>query len=84
MLKGGKIFFQTQKPTILIELAPYTFEERGKSFSSLISLLEKMNYELYLIKKPIRLPFNHVLIEKMIPEGGSINVVGKHLENYQS
>ncbi len=79
VLIGGKNFFKKQKPLILIELAPYTFRESNQKFSTLINLLNRMNYKLFLIEKNIKLPNSSKLIEKLIPKGGSINVIGKCL-----
>ncbi len=81
VLNGGKNFFKNQKPKLLIELAPYTFEERGKKFSSLINLIKEINYELFTIKGLKKLPTDYKLIEKIIPKGGSINVIGKYVKN---
>ena len=81
VLKGGKQFFKKQKPIILIELAPYTFKERGKRFSTLIHILKDMGYELFEIKNNKKLPLDSKLIENMNPDGASLNVVGKYINH---
>ena len=66
---------------LLIELAPYTFEERGKSFAELINLLYKEGYDLFDINNQKKLPNSIDDLIKLIPEGGSINVIGKSLHD---
>jgi FkbM family methyltransferase len=75
VLKGAKNLLNEQKPPMVMEFAPYIFEERGYHFTDLIQLLSKHHYNCFLPNgKPI--PLNEDLIN-IIPKGGSINVLLK-------
>jgi FkbM family methyltransferase len=77
VLEGGLDFFKKQQPIIIMELAPYTLEERGKSLDELLGILEGMGY--YLLdqssKKPLAMTPKK--LKQQIPEGGSINVIAR-------
>ncbi len=81
VLMGAKNILKKNKPILLIELAPYTFEERGKSFSKLINLLFNLGYALFDIKNKKKLPNSIDKLMHIIPEGGSINVIAKCIYN---
>ena len=55
VLKGGRDFFINQQPIIIMELAPYTLEERGKSLCDLLDVVKGMGYCMVdqKSKKPI-------------------------------
>ncbi len=75
VLRGANNLLKKQKPIMVMEFAPYVFEERGYHFNDLISLLNEHQYTCYLPNgKPI--PLNENLLQ-FIPTGGSINVVLK-------
>lgn len=61
------------RPMIMMEFAPYVFEERGKNFGELIDLLKKSRYHAKEIGgTSINLSTD---LEKNIPRGNSINVL---------
>lgn len=73
VLKGALNTLKIFRPKIMMEFAPYVFEERGKKFSELIDLLVHSRYQAKEIGgSRIALSPN---LEKTIPHGGSINVL---------
>ena len=63
------------KPTIIMELAPYVLEEAGTSLAQLLGLLENHGYALYDEVSEASLPQDKDMLEKLIPKGGSRNVI---------
>lgn len=75
VLKGAKNLLQQQKPIMVMEFAPYVFEERGYHFSDLIQILLEHHYSC-ILPNGKSIPLNKEL-NNIIPKGGSINVVLK-------
>ena len=77
VLKGGRDFFIDQQPIIIMELAPYTLEERGKSLCELLDIVKGMGY--YMVDQKSKKPLAMIAekLKQQIPEGGSINVIAK-------
>lgn len=73
VLEGAKHTLKYFRPVIMMELAPYVFKERGRSFEEPICLLCCFGYQArevngnYLELTPE--------LERVIPNGGSINVI---------
>ncbi len=77
VLRGGATFFQRQHPVIIMELAPYTLEERGESVEELLSLLDGAGYRLSDQETGKPLSCDPADLRSLVPDGGSINVVAK-------
>ncbi len=77
VLEGGRDFFINQQPIIIMELAPYTLEERGKSLCELLDIVKGMGY--YMVDQKSKKPLAMIAekLKQQIPEGGSINVIAK-------
>lgn len=73
VIEGGLQTLSRYSPDIMMELAPYVFEERGKSFKQLISMLNKLNFRCWEVSGA-EIPLNDDLSKK-IPAGGSMNVI---------
>ena len=73
VLEGAKQTLNRFRPRIMMEFAPYVFEERGQSFGELIALLQMSGYLARQVHGGI-LNLSPSL-EKLIPHGGSINVI---------
>ena len=73
VLEGAKLTLKRFRPRIMMEFAPYVFEERGQSFGELIALLQMSGYLARQVHGGI-LNLSPSL-EKSIPHGGSINVI---------
>ena len=75
VLRGGIDFFENQKPTIVMELAPYTLDEQGESLETLINILSSAGYCLHNQDNGKPLSHDPGVLRSIIPDGGSINVV---------
>lgn len=80
VLEGGLDFFVNQQPIIIMEVAPYTLEERGKSLDELLDIIKGMGYCMLDqgSKKPIAMTPKK--LQQLIPEGGSINVIARPVQ----
>ena len=76
VIDGGRKTLQKFHPVIVMELAPYVYENYNE-FLSLISLLKKYNYSFYHLNgKKIKQSIPDE-IEYIIPPGASLNVIAK-------
>jgi FkbM family methyltransferase len=73
VLEGAKKTLKRFRPRIMMEFAPYVFEERGRSFAELMAFLQMSGYLARHVHGGI-LNLSPSL-EKSIPRGGSINVI---------
>ena len=76
VIDGGRKTLQKFHPVIVMELAPYVYENHNE-FLSLISLLKEYNYSFYYLngrKIEQSIPDQ---IEYIIPFGASLNVIAK-------
>lgn len=73
VLEGAKQTLKRFRPIIMMEFAPYVFEEHGRSFGELIAFLQMSGYLARQVhgKNLNLLPS----LEKSIPHGESINVI---------
>lgn len=73
VLEGALETLKQFRPLIMMEFAPYVFQERGRQFSELIGLLQQSRYHAQEIKgRKLELSPD---LETTIPHGGSINVL---------
>jgi len=73
VLRGAKQTFAQHRPLMLMEFMPYIFPERGQKFADLLALLRAMDYRAEdLHGRKVALDAS---VERLIPTGGSINVV---------
>jgi len=75
ILKGGRETLKRFKPSIVLELTPYTLEEQGDSLSLLLDLLIEEGYELWSETGKHRLPMNSDALRARIPRKGGINAI---------
>ena len=47
VFKSGEKFLKQYKPHIIMELAPYLYEENGYSENDLFNFFTKLNYKFY-------------------------------------
>jgi FkbM family methyltransferase len=73
VLKGAKHTLRRFRPVIMMEFAPYVFKERGQSFKELLSLLHDFRYQA----RKVHGNYLELIpeLERLIPHGGSINVI---------
>jgi len=77
VLHGGAQTLSRLRPTILLELSPYVHAEEGNSFASLVELLKSIGYSLEEVGSERRLPMSVAELERLIPDGGSINAIAR-------
>ena len=75
VLEGATQTLAKRRPVIIMEFAPYIFEERGRKFSELVVLLRGHNYSCSTFNGT-KLPLDESL-EYTIGHGCSINVILK-------
>ena len=78
---GGKHTLEENRPLILMELAPYLFEQKPDEFNRLIALFHDLDYIALEVNTWKELPLDTVLLKKMIPVGGSRNILLQPREN---
>lgn len=77
VLKGCANLLSHQKPIIVMELAPYTLEERGQSLEALLEILDRASYRLTDEATGKNLSSNPATLRSLVPDGGSVNVIAK-------
>jgi FkbM family methyltransferase len=75
VLAGGKATLAAYKPPILMELAPYLFQEESRDLEGILGLLEGFGYSMRDVATNESLPFDPMRLRKMIPVGQSYNVL---------
>lgn len=75
VVRGGMQFLKKQRPIIIMELAPYTLDERGASLEQLLEMLFDIGYTLYSQSTCQPLPTSPSQLRVYVPDGGSINVI---------
>jgi FkbM family methyltransferase len=75
ILRGAAKLLREQKPTFVMELAPYVLDERGASLSELIRFLTSNGYRLYDERTQVPLPLDAAQLQEVIADGESINVI---------
>lgn len=77
VLRGSLYTLARFKPTLIMELAPYTLEERGSSIDELLEILGSAGYTVRTLAHNRILPQDPDAIRAMIPRGSSLNVQAK-------
>ena len=77
VVRGGLSFLRQQQPIIVMELAPYTLDERGSSLEQLLEMLSSVGYVLCSQDNGNELPASASQLRAFIPDGGSINVIAR-------
>lgn len=75
VLNGAHKLLSKDRPTIVMELAPYALAETGSSLAELLEILKQFHYSLYDERSQAKLPIDAALLNDMIPDGAGINVV---------
>jgi FkbM family methyltransferase len=77
VLGGGLATLQKFRPIILMELTSYVLRERGRSSTELLGLLQQAKYRLYRLDGKTALPDDPASLQKMVPDGASLNVIAR-------
>jgi len=62
---------------LVMEMSPYVHLEQHNSFAEFVELLKTAGYSLRSADNGKAAPLNDVELQRLIPEGASINVVGR-------
>ena len=77
VLAGGTDMLRIHRPKIVLELAPYVLEERGRSVEDLLEPLAATGYRLVDPSSGRDLPMRGAEWRRRVPPGGSVNVVAR-------
>jgi len=75
VLMGGKETLKTHTPIILMEFAPYLYNPKTGQFEAMLNLFSQFNYIMSDADTGTKLPMDPVYIRKIIPVGGSKNIL---------
>ena len=75
VLMGGKETLKTYTPKILMEFAPYLYDPMSGQFEAMLHLFSQLNYGMSDADTGKRLPLDPDYIRKIIPVGGSKNIL---------
>jgi FkbM family methyltransferase len=77
VLSGATQMMARDRPTFIMELAPYMLVERGATLAEFLNFFIPLNYRLYDEQAETELPSAPAALERMIGEGSSRNVVAR-------
>ena len=74
VLRGATATLAASRPPILVELCPHVCQEQGYPFSELVGCLTALGYGFESLDSR-QLPGDPAALEKLVPTGGSMNVM---------
>lgn len=77
VLEGGAETLRTQRPVLVMELAPYVHAEAGGSFSDLVTLLRDAGYGAVEADSGRAVALDVAGLERRIPTGASLNIIAR-------
>jgi FkbM family methyltransferase len=77
VLGGAMSMLREARPVFVMELAPYSLQERGSSLDEMLSYFIPNGYAFYTVRTRRRLPSTAKQLQRMIGDGASINVVAR-------
>jgi FkbM family methyltransferase len=77
VLRGGMETLLRFHPVLVMEMSPYVHFEQHNSFADFVELLKNAGYSLRNADNGKAVPLNDVELQRLIPDGASINVVGR-------
>jgi FkbM family methyltransferase len=80
VLRGAVATLLTLRPSLVLELAPYALSEHGDSLHDLLSLVRQAQYRLVDGQSFAPICSDADTLVRMIPAGGSINIVALPVE----
>ncbi len=75
VLRGGLALLKRFRPILVMEMSPYIHAEEHNSFAELVGLLKDAGYRIEDAANGRALPLEPAALERLIPDGASINVV---------
>jgi FkbM family methyltransferase len=77
VLQGASETLRHFRPTLVMEMSPYSHAEHNHSFAEFVTLLKSFSYSLRDADSEDAVPLDAVQLERLIPDGASINVVAR-------
>ena len=77
VLQGGLATLRRFRPVLVMEIAPYVHAEHNNSFAEFVELLKGIEYSLSDADTGEPIPLDAGDLERMIPDGASINAVAR-------
>jgi len=75
VLRGASAVLANLRPTLVMELSPYVHAEEHNSFDDLVNLLKSARYRIEDAASRRSLLLDTAALERLVPDGASINVV---------
>ncbi len=75
VLSGAAAMLERDRPTFVMEIAPYVLAERGASLDRLVGYLAPLEYRFFSEDGSRPLPSSAHQLAALVPDGASINVV---------
>jgi Methyltransferase FkbM domain len=75
VLQGASETLRRFRPLLVMEMSPYIHAEHGHSFADFVALLKSFQYSLRDSDTNEAIPLDLAQLERLIPDGASINVV---------
>lgn len=75
VLEGAQVMLRRDRPTFVMEIAPYVLAERGASLERLLAYLVPLGYRFLRESDGRRLPDSAGRLAALVPDGASINVI---------
>ncbi|MBB3561198.1 FkbM family methyltransferase [Rhizobium sp. BK512] len=75
VLLGAQAVLKRSKPRIMLELAPYVYDQQPQKFDELLQVLWSCGYEISSVDSGRQLPRSPDAVRKAIPESGGMNVI---------
>lgn len=77
VLQGGRETLRRFRPLLVTEMSPYVHAEQHQSFAEFVELLKSASYSLRNTDSGKAVPLDAVELQRLIPDGASINVVAR-------
>jgi len=77
VLQGGREVLKKYYPILVMEMSPYVHAEEHSSFADLVALLRDAGYSLQDASTWKPLPLEAGALERLIPDGASLNVIAR-------
>jgi FkbM family methyltransferase len=77
VLRGASDTLHHFRPTLVMEMSPYIHAEFHHNFGDFVEILKQAGYELRDADTGKSVPLDAVQLERLIPDGASINVVAQ-------
>jgi FkbM family methyltransferase len=77
VLQGGRETLRRFQPLLVMEMSPYVHAEQHQSFADFVELLKSASYSLRNTDSGKAVPLDAAELQRLIPDGASINVVAR-------